>query len=96
VRELLEGQSAAGDVPAQEGDGLVALEIGGAEGWSLVAQGSRSLYCDRGSVARSGGRRRRPPIVCRLPVALQTRCSGGASSRASEPRARSLDRERTE
>jgi hypothetical protein len=43
LRELFERQPAVDGVEAQRADGLLALEIRGANGWSLVAQGSRSL-----------------------------------------------------
>ena len=33
-------------LPAQDAGGLLTLGIRGANGWSVVAQVSRSLYCD--------------------------------------------------
>src|SRR5207302_5453169 len=45
----------------------------GANGWSLVAQGSRSLYCDGPPVASAGGRRRFPPTSAASRLAFQTR-----------------------
>ena len=46
MRELLERQAAVDRMPAQDDGGLLTLGIRGANGWSLVAQVSRSLYCD--------------------------------------------------
>jgi hypothetical protein len=34
-------------MPPQERDGLVTLGVGGADGWSVLAQ-ARSVYCDEG------------------------------------------------
>ena len=70
-------------MPSQDADGLLTLGIRGANGWSVVAQVSRSLYCDGTSIASQAGRREggghAPRSLAAPQLALQEGAQAGAA-----------------